>query len=855
MIHNFICGLESVSPPSPQLLLSPFANDIGLLPIHAAPPAERLRLPPPLLRQPTLEIESSEYDMNTNMPVSGESHLWSHIPEAAPGPPAVPFANSLDSIDSTGLSQTQLPSADGFPTPVDQILETLEPPNEPMGDSGLSANEQAPKISAKYKIEKLKYLVDEINALYDWVDEQQRKSTTPQQWTKGLPPTVTPTTNSPLPHAASVRQKKTAASEVVSNQRRAVQSTVERNAGGDTAKAPLPVEPYTAKAPLPVELYTAKLSTVEHIVPSGDAEESTNPQIGENGLLVNGPIETLLKQNGIPLFPSGISIDGNAVSESRSNIKAGQYNLAQQAQNTTLLDAVFPGSNIPILSDAEVQNMDEMQHQAKKNIVHTNLGYSMTVLWPLAIMAPANSVFRTEATVLLANDHRPRLTYRHPVDKGIYKFRERFPSFRSLQLCRISYLVLNSSIPRLPVLHISDQPDPLVLFSFSNHKIAYPEITVSSNDSNCVVSTTLSSHLTKHDENTLRQLVRLDGANGALASHLVFLDGVNICLSAYPLKYRIPDVTSRIKCRLTAVLKSAHGSTATDKAGYPKLEWRWRSKKSPDIAQLLSDENKMTDEFSEDHKANKKRDEDAAEKSGAPVPTHPPTTFNETVDKLLQEAVKKGSHQIAEFEAVEEDEDILKRVAIIWLQKWWRIGQCIRDYSISCPLSWSETADGTCTPPPDYSGPCAAILLKNTTDITKETFAWSCNVDWPCIREPAIDLVNFPCPSRWENPGGQLCIAPDDYMGDCSPAMDFQGFTEQERSQWGSVCKAQWGSQQPTLSSQLSPVSVSSNLTLGQLMRRQTTVARNGPVNARTGHIIFAEPVDTVSGLPFELLS
>ncbi|SBS86992.1 CPW-WPC family protein, putative [Plasmodium malariae] len=44
------------------------------------------------------------------------------------------------------------------------------------------------------------------------------------------------------------------------------------------------------------------------------------------------------------------------------------------------------------------------------------------------------------------------------------------------------------------------------------------------------------------------------------------------------------------------------------------------------------------------------------------------------------------------------------------------------------------------------------------------------------------------CPFRWTHVGNNLCIAPEDYDGKCSPAMDFSNYDYEMRIRRASEC-------------------------------------------------------------------
>ncbi|ETW31587.1 hypothetical protein PFFCH_00971 [Plasmodium falciparum FCH/4] len=48
------------------------------------------------------------------------------------------------------------------------------------------------------------------------------------------------------------------------------------------------------------------------------------------------------------------------------------------------------------------------------------------------------------------------------------------------------------------------------------------------------------------------------------------------------------------------------------------------------------------------------------------------------------------------------------------------------------------------------------------------------------------------CPFRWTYIDNNLCIAPEDYIGHCSPAMDFSNYNFEMRIRWANECNVEW---------------------------------------------------------------
>jgi len=114
-------------------------------------------------------------------------------------------------------------------------------------------------------------------------------------------------------------------------------------------------------------------------------------------------------------------------------------------------------------------------------------------------------------------------------------------------------------------------------------------------------------------------------------------------------------------------------------------------------------------------------------------------------------------------------------------------GGCPRTFS-GCPIEWSATSEGMCTPPESYEGVCGAFSAELSPSL-KEDVAWKCQSSWPCAAP--CDKSYSGCPAQWTNVGS-LCIAPGGYDGICSPAMDFSSFSTEQKAAWSAKCGAPW---------------------------------------------------------------
>lgn len=94
-----------------------------------------------------------------------------------------------------------------------------------------------------------------------------------------------------------------------------------------------------------------------------------------------------------------------------------------------------------------------MQRQAKQQFVTTDEATIAKYLWPLAAMTPSNSIYRTEARILLSNVRRPRVEFHRPASEVNLQFRE-IPPVRKTTLSPAYHCVIpNLEEINLPSLH------------------------------------------------------------------------------------------------------------------------------------------------------------------------------------------------------------------------------------------------------------------------------------------------------------------------------------------------------------------------------------------------------------------
>ncbi|GAW80813.1 CPW-WPC family protein [Plasmodium gonderi] len=119
---------------------------------------------------------------------------------------------------------------------------------------------------------------------------------------------------------------------------------------------------------------------------------------------------------------------------------------------------------------------------------------------------------------------------------------------------------------------------------------------------------------------------------------------------------------------------------------------------------------------------------------------------------------------------------------------------CLRDYSKQCPSMWEEISETQCIAPKDYTGPCSHLMtLEPMTAKEKSLIGSDCNVNWLCLNESCGNSerdYSKDCPESWTYTG--KCEAPKNYSGGCNKTMDFGAFTQNEKEEFSSACKAVW---------------------------------------------------------------
>ncbi|CAD2095622.1 CPW-WPC family protein [Plasmodium vinckei lentum] len=209
-------------------------------------------------------------------------------------------------------------------------------------------------------------------------------------------------------------------------------------------------------------------------------------------------------------------------------------------------------------------------------------------------------------------------------------------------------------------------------------------------------------------------------------------------------------------------------------------------KENKDISKDMEELNAINNELIDNEKEDEDDDDEESEGLGG-------SDFNDLAHESLEQVEEQATIDLENSEIENILDKEIYRIIQERLKKLWYIGKCRRDYSNLCPLGWkiSEYDTGLCIPPETYEGQCRSIDFSNSKDVDKELFAWKCEVQWPCINSPKLKIMGK-CPFKWTLVGNSLCIAPEDYVGKCSPAMDFSNYDYEHRARWANDCDAEW---------------------------------------------------------------
>ncbi|KYO01997.1 CPW-WPC family protein [Plasmodium gaboni] len=224
---------------------------------------------------------------------------------------------------------------------------------------------------------------------------------------------------------------------------------------------------------------------------------------------------------------------------------------------------------------------------------------------------------------------------------------------------------------------------------------------------------------------------------------------------------------------------------------------RTNAYKNPRFSSLSTNSEKSISEdlnklykINEELVTNEREDEDEDEDDQDELQN---SNFEDIAHKSLENAEEEATVDLenAEIENLLDEE--IYRIVQERLKKLWYIGKCRRDYTNICPIDWNVSAydKNLCIPPEKYEGECRSIDFSKSTHLDKELFSWKCEVEWPCISAPKLKIMDK-CPFRWTYIDNNLCIAPEDYIGHCSPAMDFSNYNYEMRIRWANECNVEW---------------------------------------------------------------
>ncbi|EUD68613.1 hypothetical protein C922_01012 [Plasmodium inui San Antonio 1] len=202
------------------------------------------------------------------------------------------------------------------------------------------------------------------------------------------------------------------------------------------------------------------------------------------------------------------------------------------------------------------------------------------------------------------------------------------------------------------------------------------------------------------------------------------------------------------------------------------------TKSKKELSDDLNELNKLNEELI----SNEKEDEDDEDEDDYEKENLENSNFDDIARESLENAEGQATVDLENVEMDKILDEEIFRIIQERVKKLWYIGRCRRDYSGVCPLGWKVSAydENLCIPPEPYEGPCRSIDFSNSTNVDKELFAWKCEVEWPCTNPPKLRVMEK-CPFRWTLVGSSLCIAPEDYIGRCSPAMDFANYDYETR--------------------------------------------------------------------------
>lgn len=118
--------------------------------------------------------------------------------------------------------------------------------------------------------------------------------------------------------------------------------------------------------------------------------------------------------------------------------------------------------------------------------------------------------------------------------------------------------------------------------------------------------------------------------------------------------------------------------------------------------------------------------------------------------------------------------------------------ECVRDYSLPCPMNWVDAGDGgTCLAPDAYAGPCGESTdYRGLSAHEKMLAASRCGAAFPCVGGCAPDY-SAACPVGWSEASG-VCEAPADYSGPCIGKKGLANVNAIGKTTFATSCAVHW---------------------------------------------------------------
>lgn len=123
---------------------------------------------------------------------------------------------------------------------------------------------------------------------------------------------------------------------------------------------------------------------------------------------------------------------------------------------------------------------------------------------------------------------------------------------------------------------------------------------------------------------------------------------------------------------------------------------------------------------------------------------------------------------------------------------------CPQDFSETCPSLWREIANGVCSAPAQYEGPCSVRLsVASMSEEDKYAFSIRCGARWQCAGTKKRNYQDI-CPLGWSLQFGKICTAPLAYNGPCEHTAYMQGASVQDKKRFEANCGVSWPSNRGT---------------------------------------------------------